>query len=241
MSEYAVRLTSRNMVAEGTMAFCFEKPSGFVFKPGQAIDLILPGAHADPNSSDVRHTFSIISAPHEGELAVATRMRDSVFKRTLGKLPGGTEVMIDGPFGALTLHKNMARPAVLIAGGIGVTPFMSMLRHAAMHQQQQDLLLLYSNRRPEDTAFLGELQQLERENPRFRLMATMTDIAHSTQDWHGATSKIDGAWIKQAIAGLVAPIFYVSGPPAMVAAIRQVLTDADIDEDEVRSEEFYGY
>ncbi|SCK24717.1 ferredoxin--NADP reductase [Vogesella sp. LIG4] len=241
MSEYSVRLTARQAVAEGTMAFSFEKPAGFAYKPGQAMDLILPGPHADPNSSDARHAFSIVSAPHQGELTVATRMRDSIFKRTLGKLANGTTVTIDGPFGSLTLHKNTARAAVLIAGGIGVTPFMSMLRHAARQQLQQDLLLLYSNRRPEDAAFLGELQQLEKENPRFRLLATMTDMAHSTQAWGGASGKFDGAWIKQAIAGLAEPVFYVSGPPALVAAMCQALTDAGVDEDEVRSEEFHGY
>nr|MBO1996996.1 oxidoreductase [Staphylococcus epidermidis] len=82
--------------------------------------------------------------------------------RALVALPVGAELDIDGPFGSLTLHKNTARAGVLIASGIGVTPFMSMLRNAAMQQSQQDLLLLYSNRRPEDSAFLSELQALER-------------------------------------------------------------------------------
>lgn len=241
MSEYSVRLTARQQVAEGTMAFCFEKPLGFVYKPGQAIDLILPGPHADSHSSDIRHTFSIVSAPHEGELTVATRMRDSAFKHALGALAIGTAISIDGPFGSLTLHKNPAHAAVLIAGGIGITPFMSMLRHAARQQLPQDLLLLYSNRRPEDAAFLGELQQLATVNPRFHLLATMTDMAQSAQAWDGASGKFDAARIQQDIVGLAEPVFYVSGPPAMVAAMRRELIDAGIDEDQVRSEEFHGY
>ncbi|GCB05226.1 ferredoxin--NADP reductase [Ralstonia sp. SET104] len=241
MSEYTVRLTAHRRVAEGTMAFHLEKPAGFEFRPGQAMELILPGQHADANSSDVRHVFSIVSAPHEDELIIATRMRDSVFKRTLGNLPISTEVQIDGPFGSLTLHKNTARAGVLIAGGIGVTPFMSILRDATKLQIPQDLLLLYSNRRPEDAAFLTELQQLEKQNPRFRLMATMTDMEHSAQSWDGVTRKMDSAWIKHAIEGLADPIFYVSGPPAMVEAMRQTLVAAGMDEDNVRSEEFYGY
>lgn len=223
------------------MAFCLEKPAGFEYKPGQAIDLILPRQSPGANSADVRHAFSIVSAPHEADLAIATRMRDSVFKQALGKLPAGTEVKINGPFGSLTLHKNKARAGVLVAGGIGITPFMSMLRHAAKHQVPQDILLLYSNRRPEDTAFLGELQQLENQNPRFRLMATMTDMGHSAQSWEGSTHKIDAAWAKQSISGLADPVFYVSGPPAMVESMRQALAAAGIDEEDVRSEEFYGY
>jgi ferredoxin-NADP reductase len=150
-------------------------------------------------------------------------------------------VDVDGPFGSLTLHKNPARAGVLVAGGIGITPFMSMLRHAAHSQSQQPLALLYSNRRPEDTAFLAELESLARSHPALRLAATMTDMAHSAQPWDGATGLIDSAFVQRAIAGLPAPIFYVSGPPAMVQAMRQTLIDAGADEDDVRSEEFFGY
>lgn len=241
MSTYAAPLTARHQIAEGTMAFHFQKPAGFEFRPGQAIDLILPGHDANANSQHARHAFSIVSAPHEDELVVATRMRDSVFKRALGQLSIGAVAQIDGPFGSLTLHKNPARAGVLVAGGIGITPFMSMLRHAAKHQVPQDLALLYSNRRPEDTAFLAELKQLERQNPRFRLHATMTDMGRSAQAWAGETRLIDHTLVRRAIEGLGAPIFYVSGPPAMVDAMRKTLIAANVDEDDLRSEEFHGY
>lgn len=241
MSAHTVRLIAHHWIAEGTMAFHLEKPAEFIHRPGQAMDLILSRQHTDNHSVDTRHAFSIVSAPHEDELVIATRMRDSIFKRTLGSLSIGTLVQIEGPFGSLTLHENTACAGVLIAGGIGVTPFISMLRHATKHQTPQDLLLLYSNRRPEDAAFLAELQQLEAQNPRFRLSATMTDMERSAQSWGGATRKIDSAWIKQAVAGLTDPLFYVSGPPTMVAAVRQMLVTAGMDEEDVRSEEFYGY
>ena len=171
----------------------------------------------------------------------ATRMRDSQFKRALGALQPGAELNIDGPFGSLILHKNPARAAVLIAGGIGITPFMSMLRCAAEQQSEHKLVLLYSNRRPEDTAFLAELQALAQRNSRFHLMATMTDMEHSQQPWDGSTGTIDSVFVQHAIAGLAAPIFYVSGPPALVEAMRNTLVLAGVDEDDVRSEEFFGY
>jgi ferredoxin-NADP reductase len=241
MSVYHTTLRRRQPVAEGTQAFHFDKPAGFDFRPGQAIDLILPLPGVAADSQDARHAFSIVSAPHENELVVATRMRDSAYKRALGALPDGAAVQVDGPFGALTLHRNPARAGVLIAGGIGITPFMSMLRHAAHQQTPQDLLLLYSNRRPEDTAFLAELQQLAQANPRFRLAATMTEMGRSSQPWRGETRVIDSALIRQQTAGLPAPIFYVSGPPGLVQAMQQTLVAAGVDEDDVRSEEFYGY
>lgn len=241
MSVYHTTLQRRQPVAEGTQAFHFDKPAGFDFRPGQAIDLILPLPGVAADSQDARHAFSIVSAPHENELVVATRMRDSAYKRALGALPDGAAVQVDGPFGALTLHRNPARAGVLIAGGIGITPFISMLRDAAHRQSPQPLALLYSNRRPEDTAFLAELQALVKRNSRFHLMATMTDMGHSQQPWEGSTGIIDSAFVQHAIAGLDAPIFYVSGPPALVEAMRNTLVQAGVDEDDVRSEEFFGY
>lgn len=227
-------------VAQGTTAFHFGKPAGFDFKPGQACDLILPG-QAGNNGADTRHAFSIVSAPHEDELVFATRMRDSAFKRTLAGLQPGATLELDGPFGSLTLHKKAERAAVLIAGGIGITPFMSMVRHAAHSQSTRQLVLLYSNRRPEDAAFLAELQALAAAHAPFRLIATMTDMVHATQPWDGATGTIDSALLQKTASGLNAPVFYVSGPPPMVAALRDTLEAAGIDEDDVRSEAFYGY
>ncbi|MGZ5651521.1 MAG: FAD-dependent oxidoreductase [Usitatibacter sp.] len=240
MTACDAKLLAREEVAEGTMAFRFEKPPGFVFKPGQAIDVVLPGSPGRA-SQDSRHAFSLVSAPYEASLVVATRMRDSAFKRALKALPIGDRVQIEGPFGSLTMHKERARPAVFMAGGIGVTPFMSILRQAASDRLPQPLLLLYSNRRPEDAAFLDELQQLSGLNGNFRLLATMTESGKSARPWAGETRLIDEAVVKEAVAGLTAPIFYLAGPPAMVRAMREVLNRGGVEDDDVRGEEFFGY
>ena len=107
---------------------------------------------------------------------VATRMRDSAFKRALKRIPLGTTVKIDGPSGSLTLHKNSSKPAVFLAGGIGITPFLSILRQAAKDKIPHCLYLFYSNRRPEDAPFLETLTELQRANPNFRFVPTMTEI-----------------------------------------------------------------
>jgi len=240
MSTYDLKLKSREEIAEGTMAFHLEKPDGFSFKPGQAIDVVI----IDPLIADAqnnRHAFSIVSAPFEAHLTVATRLRDSVFKRALKSLATGSPIQIEGPFGSLTLHNNRARPAVLIAGGIGITPFMSILRHATKEQLPQQLVLIYSNRRPEDAAFLAELQGLEEQNTLFRLVATMTQMNKSTRSWTGETGMIDEDLVKRVSSKLVSPIYYLAGPPAMVEAVRQTLNDAGVDDDDIRSEEFHGY
>lgn len=239
MSTYTVKLEDRAEVAQGTMAFHFEKPAGFSFKPGQTVDVVLDDAQtADPGA---RHTFSLVSAPFQGQLVVATRMRDSAFKRALKSLPTGAPVKLEGPFGSLTLHKDRARPAVFIAGGIGITPFMSMLRQAAKERSPQPLYLVYSNRRPEDAAFLAELQALERDNSNFRMLATMTDMGKSARKWDGETGLVDADLLQRFAGGLVSPVYYVVGPPAMVKAMQETLSRAGVDGEDIRVEEFYGY
>ena len=112
-------------------------------------------------------------------------MRDTAFKRVLKTMSPGTEVKIEGPFGNLTLHNNLARTAVLLAGGIGITPFRSMVFHAAKEKLAHRIVLFYSNRRPEDAPFLDELQALEHENPNYKLIATMTRMKNSGKHWRG--------------------------------------------------------
>ena len=227
-------LQSRETVAEGTMAFHFAKPGGFRFKPGQAIDLVL---------GELRHAYSIVSAPFEDELVIATRMRDSEFKRALKSTAPGTRVAIDGPFGSLTLHKDAARPAVLIAGGIGITPFMSMLRQAAADGFRRKIVLIYSVRRPADAAFLHELRELEsRDRGNFRLVLTVTQHEAAGAGWAGETGHVGERLLDRIRRDLpAAPIYYLAGPPAMVAGMRQVLEQANVDDDDIRAEEFFGY
>lgn len=234
---YQVTLIAKEEVAERTFAFHFSKPDGFVFKPGQAIDLILPDSKGDKPT----HTFSLVSAPYENELVIATRMRNSRYKKALAALPIGTALTLDGPFGSLTLSQTSSRPAVLVAGGIGITPFISMVKQATHDHATRELVLIYSNRRPEDAPFLHELQRLQDDNINFRLLATMTRIQESRLGWDGTTGLIDAALIKTAIHLFDKPPFYLAGPPKMVDGIRKVLEQAGIDADDIRDEGFFGY
>lgn len=240
MSSFQTTLLSREEVAASTMAFHVAKPAAFSFKAGQAIDVVLNGPIGN-DEGNTRHTFSIVSAPFEDKLTIATRMRDSPYKRQLSALHDGSPIGIEGPSGALTLQNKIDRAAIMIAGGIGITPVISILRQEASKSVPRPLVLLYSNHQPEDAAFLAELQGLERSNPHFRLVATMTRLGDSSVAWAGPTDPIDAKLISQVAESLPAPIYYLAGPPAMVAAMRQTLNTASIDDDDVRSEEFYGF
>ena len=240
VTDQACKLMRREEVAEGTMAFHFEKPSEFNFTAGQFADVTL----TDPPETDVEgntRTFSIASPPFENELVFTTRMRDTAFKRSLKNVPLATEVKIGSAGGSFTLHKNPAKPAVFLAGGIGITPFLSIVRQADRDKLPQQLYLFYSNRRPEDAAFLDTLQTLETTNPNFRLICTMTEMSKSKKEWKGETGLLDKKMLSRHLTVLRVPIYYIAGPPTMVAAMRQTLVSAGIEEDDIRAEEFSGY
>ena len=237
---YQCKLLNRVEVAEGTIAFYFGKPSRFDFKPGQAADLTLSNPPETDSEGNTR-TFSIASPPFENHLMFATRMRDTAFKRSLKKVLLGTQVKIDPPMGSFTLHKNSAKAAVFLAGGIGITPFLSIVRQTDHDQLPHKLHLFYSNRRPEDAPFLDVLQMLEKTNLNFQLVCTMTEMSKSKKEWKGETGLINQEMLSRHLTNLRGPIYYIAGPPAMVAGLRKMLVAANVDEDDIRTEDFAGY
>ena len=234
------RLRGKEDLAEGTMAFHFAKPEGFQFKPGQSIDLTLINPAETDAEGNIR-SFSIANAPEDADLMIATRMRDTAFKRVLRAAPLDLEVSMEGPMGSFTLHNNQAKPAVFLAGGIGITPFSSIVRHAAGAKLRHQLYLFYSNRRPEDAPFMNTLNELTRTNPNFHFIPTMTEMERSAAKWSGEAGSISKEMLLRHLPALAGPIYYVAGPPAMVAAMRKMLVAAGVDEDDIRTEEFAGY
>ena len=237
---YLVKLKDRRQVAERTMAFQFEKPEGFTFKAGQSIDMTLMNPSETDREGNGR-TFSVASAPDESLLLVATRMRDTAFKRVLGAMPIGSQVKIERPFGNLVLHNDQARAGVFLAGGIGITPFRSILLRAAREQLPHRLFLIYANRRPEDAPFLEELHVMQRHNLNYTFVATMTDMGRSHRPWEGETGVINQEMLAKYVKSAVSPIYYLAGPPGMVRAIRTLLNTMGVDSGDIRTEEFAGY
>jgi ferredoxin-NADP reductase len=240
MVAYKSTLLNRTEVAEETMAFHFEKPRNFLFKAGQYIDLHLLGSEPD-RSNGLTHTFSIASSPLAEDLVVTTRMRDTEFKRALSAMAIGTEVQIEGPMGSFALHHNTARPAVLLAGGIGIAPFLSILSHAATEKLRHPIFLFYANRYFEDAAFMEALGKLGEANPRFRFVPTFTRLPKNYRGWKGETGHISPEMLSTHVGKLRGPIYYLAGPPAMVAGACRTLCEAGVDQDDIRTEEFAGY
>jgi ferredoxin-NADP reductase len=236
---YLLKLQHRYEVAERTMAFEFEKPEGFEFKAGQSIDLTL----INPSETDAeghRRAFSIASAPDERMLLVATRMRDTAFKRVLATMPIGAQVEIEGPFGDLILHKDQARAAVFLAGGIGITPFRSILLQAKRQNLQHSLFCFYANRRPEDAPFLKELVGLQEFHLR-TIVPTMTQMDPLDHSWDGEIGRIDQSMLVRHLKFDHWPIYYLAGPPGMVKGLHRMLKSSGVGDNDIRTEEFSGY
>ena len=237
---FQTALLSREMVAERTMSFRFAKPAGWSYRAGQAVDMTL----LDPPETDAEgnlRAFTISSAPRENVIQITTRLRDTAFKRVLQQVPLGTQVKIEGPFGDFRLHRA-ARPAVLLAGGIGITPFRSILVETiGGGSLPYRVALFHANRRPEDAAFGDEVRALAKADPNLTFVPTLTAMADSRREWDGERGHVDAAMLGRHLGGVVNPIYYMAGPPGMVGETRAMLVASGVDEDDIRTEEFIGY
>jgi ferredoxin-NADP reductase len=233
------QIREKQQVAKGTLLVTFDLLGEEVdFKPGQYFFVTLPDVgHQDERG--LRRHITVVTSPNEnGVLGLATRMRDSAFKRSLGELPVGAEVEVEQPKGDFGLPDDTSRPLVFIAGGIGITVFRSMLRYIREEKLPYRVTLIYSNRDRESTPFLDELRELEHELPGFRLILTMTQDS----SWDGETRKVDAQFIQDYLEGnLNQYTFLVAGPPAMTEAVEKALEAAGIDGENVVAERYSGY
>ncbi len=219
MAKLTARLAEREQIADATYAFQFDLGSQpFEYRPGQTVDLIEP----DPKYKDEagnRRTFSIADAPGRERLLVATRDRGSAFKRSLIEAPLGARVDLEGPYGSFTLPQ-VPSDVVLLAGGIGVTPFRSMVEDTRERSLDHTLTLIHSSRTPEEAPFLDELIRWGVESaketssgkvprkhrwdarnsgastatssgrPPFVYVPTMTQAARSKRGWQGERRRV---------------------------------------------------
>ena len=225
-------------VARGTLLVTFDLLGDDVdFRPGQYFWVELLDPPYDDEKGARRHITVVTSPTEHGVLGLATRIRDSAFKRSLDELPVGTEVDVEQPKGEFVLPDDSERPYVFIAGGIGITVFRSMLRYIADEQLPYRVTLLYSNRDRESTAFMDELHELERAIPGLGVVFTMT----GDPGWDGETRRIDAEFLRDHVEDLAGSTYLVAGPPPMVEGVVEALQAAGIPEDQIRPDRFSGY
>jgi ferredoxin-NADP reductase len=234
---YIIKLLAKREIANGTMAFEWSKPEGYTFTPGQATDWTL----VDPTDTDAEgnsRSFSLACAPGEQVLRIATRMRDTAFKRTLKAMPIGGEISIDPAWGEFVLEGDDKTEAVFLCGGIGITPFYSMMKNAVLNNLSQSLTLFFSNKTPQDAPFRDEMNSFATQN---KALTVIESMDHPDASWTGEHGYIDKAMLERHLAGLTKPIFYIAGPPQMVAAMNTMLLGAGVVKEHIRLDEFSGY
>ena len=240
MSFYISQLEHREKICEGTLALELNKPATFRFHAGQYVEITV----IEPRKRDIggsSRTFSIASAPFEDRLTFVMRLSNSAFKEELRSLPLGSPIQISGAAGSFVLDEDPKRPAVFLAGGVGLAPCRSILRQTFYDRTKRDIFLFYANRHPEDAAYLGELFELEKEHRNFRFIATMTRLTGSRNAWNGETGPINAAMLRRFLTGVKAPAYYVTGPSRFVTGMISALTALDVGEADVRVEDFGEY
>ena len=230
-------IKEKREIAKGTLMVTFELESDEVdWTPGEYFWVELLDPPYDDEKGARRH-ITVVTSPTEGVLGLATRIRDSAFKKSLVEMPEGSAVDVEQPKGSFVLPDDTSQRYAFVAGGIGITPFRSMLRYIADKGLDYDITLVYSNRDAESTAFLDELKELESVVPRCRLVLTMTE----DPSWDGDTRMLDADVLRDMLGDLESYHFMIAGPPPMAKSVEGSLLEAGLSEDQVQSDSFSGY
>jgi ferredoxin-NADP reductase/nitrite reductase/ring-hydroxylating ferredoxin subunit len=210
---------------------------------GQFAFFDIGNVYNDPKGP-IRH-FTIASSPTENFILISTRIRDSPFKKRLNSLQNGTSVKVRGPEGKFILHEDYSKPAVFLSGGIGVTPFRSMIKYATDKNLPVRIIMFDSNKNQENILFKMEFDNCVNVNKNLRVIYTITEEEQiDDKEWNGEKGRIDMKMIKKYLDSndLEKSIFYICGPPAMVKAMQEILGEnLQIPPDRIKVEEFIGY
>lgn len=216
--------------------FVFISDTPIDYRAGQHVSIRLP--HENPDSRGTIRSFSLSSSPTEEQLAITTKRGESSFKRALFTLPIGAKIEARGPGGGFILREEDPGHHVMIAGGIGITPFRSMVTYASDTHLALPITVLYSNKTPEETVFKEYLDALSTKNPSITMVYTVTGTLSSS--WNGKIGRIDEALIKEFSRSQCR--YYVCGPLPFVESMVALLgTTMRIPSDRIHFEKFTGY
>ena len=224
---FETKILAHKHVADGTHEVTLNRPPAFTFCAGQYLQIALPKLITTDHKG-VSRLFSIASSPRDvDELKIAFRVSGSGFKETLMSMPAGSVVQIEQAAGSFILPENITRPHVLVAGGIGITPFLSYLRQKMGDVWDCPITLLYGNQNPQSSAYLQELKLMSKQQLQFTLTEiyerpTLELFVKMTKKYHEA-------------------MWWVVGPPGMVATTINGLQLGGVLVSNIRTESFEGY
>lgn len=210
----------------------FARPKRFNYLPGQWISLTL-----GRGDEQKMKQLSLSSSPTEDFLEVTKRLTGHEFSNALNELTVGDTAVIRGPRGNFTFHGEYDKICAL-AGGIGITPQRSIIRYATDNGLKTSIMLIYSNQYEDGVAFAEDLDAMQRRNQELKVLITIT---RPSQSWRGQTGRISKLLIKSMVPDYSERIFYASGPPRMVAAIDNIITELGLPKTQIKQEDFLGY
>ena len=222
------------------------------YNAGQFAFFDIGQVYNDPKGP-IRH-FTISSSPTENFIMFSTRIRDSPYKKRLLTLEKGAKVKFRGPEGQFVLHQDYSKYTVFLSGGIGVTPFRSMIKYATDMQLPVPIIMFDSNRDRNNILFKKEFDDWASINKNLKIIYTISEEKEEQQkeqsplstanEWKGEYGRIDKAMILKYVDTNVLnnSIFYICGPPSMLKSMQALLQeDLEIPKERIKVEEFTGY
>lgn len=210
--------------SDNILSLILEKPEGFSFYAGQYLDVELPAN--DPLGNT--RAFTISSSPTEEFLMISPKKGISKFKKFLQTLKVGDKISTSHPVGTFTLDESS--PAIFIAGGIGITPFRSIIKYALDQKFKTPITLIYSNS-DKNFPFKKELEEWRKKLSNLKI-----DYVETSRD-----GRLDKTKIYTIVGSLVNKIFYLAGAPKMVDDFAKMLLELGVDEINIRYDRFDGY
>lgn len=208
-------------------SFYFEPMSKFKFMPGQYLEWTY--SHKNPDSRGFRRYFTISSSPEEKYVILTTKLSQnpSSFKKALIKMNAGEQITASRPQGEFILPKAKETPLAFIAGGIGVTPFRSMVKNLLEKNEKRDVTLFYSNKTSKDVAFKDLFDHAQNIGVKTIYIETQKD------------GYINEKMIKEKLPDYQKRVFYVSGPEPMVESFKKMLLKMKVKS--IKTDFFPGY
>ena len=219
--------------------FWFIPDRNFSFLPGQYLEWTL--SHDSPDNRGFRRYFTIASSPSEEEIALGVKFYDqpSTFKKKLISLKLGDKIIAGGVSGDFILPKDASKKLVFIAGGIGITPFRSIIQDLLIKKEKRPIILFYSIKTSQEAVYRDIFDKAEREI-NLRVIYTVTD-APLPPSWAGKHGFIDKKMIEKEVGDYRDAIFFISGPHSMVSMFESVLKEMNVKRKNIKVDFFPGY
>lgn len=239
--EFYLPFIKKEQVAKDAFAFYFDRTKvAFDFLPGQYVRIHLPETDIDGRGD--KRPLTIASSPLEKEhIMIVTRIIQSAFKKRFSELASGEKVKFYGPIGGFVLHEEEKSEQVFLAGGIGITPFLSMISYVDGKKLPLKIVLFVSFSTVEDVIYKEKLEEIAQRNQNIKVVYTITKPEESKLPWSGETGRISEALIKKHVTSPLEQLYYIVGPPQMVSAMEELVSTMGVPSQQILIENFTGY